>query len=150
MKRNDRRGLELLCMSIIGWRSLRSALFIGCDVTKGVGTLIIMECGEEWVVLVQQLEWEFCSGGEGYFEHFQGGLWFVCSPGPVVRYRSQCVSVRGVSAKQSTRPTCFMQFFAARLFTSVCLPCSLPSLRITNKVKLWICARRYFFGGCKM
>jgi len=53
MKRNDRRGLELLCVSIIGWGSLQSALFIGCDVTKGVGTLIITECGEEWVVPVQ-------------------------------------------------------------------------------------------------
>lgn len=124
MKRNDRRGLELLCMSIIGWRSLQSALLIGCDVRLGVGTLIVMECGAEWVVLVQELEWGKCCGGEGYFEHFQGDVLFCFLPGPVAKYWSQCVyvSVRGVSIKLSSRATVFYDtFFWLLVYLSPCV-----------------------------
>ena len=147
MKRNDRRGLELLCVSIIGWGSLQSALFIGCDVTKGVGTLIITECGEEWVVPVQQLEWENCSGGEGYFEHFEGacGLFAALDHRQDIELSVFRIAVSPPSSQEGYCVLCSF-FFVACLLTSVCHRYD----ELTNKVQLWVCARRYQYGGCNM
>ena len=95
MNRNDRRGLESLCMSIIGWRSLENVHTIGCDVTLWAGTFIVMEYGEVMGGIKRRtLKWGKWSSGEGYFQHIQGDLRFVWYPGPVAAYRSQCFGPR--------------------------------------------------------
>lgn len=136
MKRNDRRGFELLCMSIIGWRSLQSALLIGCDVRLGVGTLIVMECGAEWVVLVQELEWGRCCGGEGYFEHFQGDVLFCLLPwtsGKVLESVCVCIGSRCVPQAIITDCSVLCFFFFGYLFTYHRV--SLPFIIIINRNK---------------
>lgn len=149
MKRNDRRGLELLCMSIIGWRSLQSALLIGCDVRIGVGTLIVMECGAEWVVLVQELEWGQCSGGEGYFEHFQGDVLFCLLPwtsGKVLESVCVCIGSRCVP---SSRTTVFYDtfFWVTCLLITVCHHRSLLLLTEINKSEVVGLCIQVFFEG---
>lgn len=73
-----------------------------------------MECEAEWVVLVQELEWGgSVVVGKDILNIFRETLCFVCCPGPVAKYWSQCVyvSVRGVSLKLSSRTTVFYATF---------------------------------------